>query len=192
MDELGNWLRGWAKADDHVMSFCHRIWTGQPNLHFSMWFFKISTLLTIYIYFVCKEYRMTHPVASIGRDDNWNSEDYITTCWHGSGGVVKTGLRGICDVHFKLHPCLQNGGRARLEIKVEFHEGAVPLPALLALLLTWFGLVSRLLCLSYVLLLDIQSLVTSSIFLFNFYFLSIFLRIFRMTLLPIENSKWWS
>ena len=24
---------------------------------------------------------MTHLVASIGRDDNWNSEDYITIFW---------------------------------------------------------------------------------------------------------------
>ena len=93
MEELGNWLRGWAKADDHVMSFCHEIWKRQRNLHFSMWFFKISTPLTIYIHFVCKKYRMTCLVASIGRDDNWNSEDYITTFWHGLGGVVKTGLR---------------------------------------------------------------------------------------------------
>jgi len=39
---------------------------------------------------------------------------------------------GVCDVHLGLHPYLQVGGRSRLESKVEFHEGAVPLSALLA------------------------------------------------------------
>ena len=38
----------------------------------------------------------------------------------------------VFDVHLGLHPYLQDGGRFRLEIKVEFHEGAVPLSALFA------------------------------------------------------------
>jgi len=32
-----------------------------------------------------------------------------------------------------LLPYLRNGGRSRLEIEVEFHEGAIPLSKLLAL-----------------------------------------------------------
>jgi len=40
--------------------------------------------------------------------------------------------RGTYDVHLGLHSYLQDGGRSRLEIKVEFHEGALPLSALLA------------------------------------------------------------
>ena len=40
--------------------------------------------------------------------------------------------RGIHDVHLGVHCYLQDGGRSRLEIKVEFHKGAVPLSALLA------------------------------------------------------------
>jgi len=36
------------------------------------------------------------------------------------------------DISLGLHPYLRNGGRSRLEIKVEFHEGAVPLSTLLA------------------------------------------------------------
>jgi len=39
---------------------------------------------------------------------------------------------GVYDVHLGLHSYLQDGGRSRLEIKVEFHEGPVPLSALLA------------------------------------------------------------
>jgi len=39
---------------------------------------------------------------------------------------------GIYDVHLGLYPYLQDGSRSRLEIKVEFHEGVVPLSALLA------------------------------------------------------------
>ena len=39
--------------------------------------------------------------------------------------------RGVYDVHFGLHSYLQDGGRSRLEIKVEFYEGAVPLSTLL-------------------------------------------------------------
>ena len=37
------------------------------------------------------------------------------------------------DIPLGLHTYLRNGGQSRLEIKVEFHEGAVPLSTLLAL-----------------------------------------------------------
>ena len=40
--------------------------------------------------------------------------------------------RGIYDVYLGLHSYFHDGGRFCLEIKVEFHEGAVPLSALLA------------------------------------------------------------
>ena len=43
--------------------------------------------------------------------------------------------RDSCSVYYVylgLHPYLQDGGRSRLEIKVEFHEGAVSLSALFA------------------------------------------------------------
>jgi hypothetical protein len=40
--------------------------------------------------------------------------------------------RGIYDVHLGLHSYVQDGGRSRLVIKMEFYEGAVPLSALLA------------------------------------------------------------
>ena len=40
--------------------------------------------------------------------------------------------RGVFDVHLGLRPYLQDGGRSCLANKVEFHEGAVPLSALLA------------------------------------------------------------
>ena len=39
---------------------------------------------------------------------------------------------GMYDVRLGLHPHLRNGSRSHLEIKVELHEGAVPLPTLLA------------------------------------------------------------
>ena len=42
------------------------------------------------------------------------------------------------NVPLGLHPYLRNGGRSRLEIKVEFHEGAVPLSTLLAFYRTHF------------------------------------------------------
>ena len=40
---------------------------------------------------------------------------------------------GVRSVPLGLHPHLWNGGRSRLEIKVEFYEGVVPLSAVLAL-----------------------------------------------------------
>ena len=40
---------------------------------------------------------------------------------------------GVCVVPLGLHPYLRNGGRSRMEIKVEFHEGVVPLSTLLAI-----------------------------------------------------------
>jgi hypothetical protein len=40
---------------------------------------------------------------------------------------------GVYDVPLGLHAYLRNGGRSRLEIQVEFHEGAVPLSTLLGL-----------------------------------------------------------
>ena len=41
--------------------------------------------------------------------------------------------RGVYDVHLGLYSYLQDGDRSRLDIQVEFHEGAVPLSTLLAL-----------------------------------------------------------
>ena len=38
--------------------------------------------------------------------------------------------RSVFSVNLGLHPYLQDGGRSCLEIKVEFHEGAVSLSAL--------------------------------------------------------------
>ena len=38
----------------------------------------------------------------------------------------------VDDVSLGLHPYLPNGGRSRMEIKVEFHEGAILLSTLLA------------------------------------------------------------
>ena len=46
---------------------------------------------------------------------------------------------GVCDVPLGLHPYLRNGGRSCLEIKVEFHERAVPLSTLLALYWSHFA-----------------------------------------------------
>ena len=46
---------------------------------------------------------------------------------------------GMYDVPLGLHPYLGNGGRSRLEIEVEFHEGAVPLSTLLALYWTYLA-----------------------------------------------------
>ena len=40
---------------------------------------------------------------------------------------------GLYGVPLGLRPHLWDGGRSRLEIKVEFYEGVVPLSALLAL-----------------------------------------------------------
>ena len=37
------------------------------------------------------------------------------------------------DVYLGLHPYLRNGGRSRVEIKVEFREGVIPPSTLLAL-----------------------------------------------------------
>ena len=57
---------------------------------------------------------------------------------------------GVFDVHLGLYPYFQDGGWFRLEIKVEFHEGAVPLSTLLVL--DWHHLacfVSLVRCLSY-------------------------------------------
>jgi len=39
---------------------------------------------------------------------------------------------GSYDIYLGLHPYLQDGGQSCLEIQVEFHEGIVPLSALLA------------------------------------------------------------
>ena len=44
----------------------------------------------------------------------------------------------VYDVPLGLHSYLWDGGRSRLEIKVELHEGAVPLPTLLAFYSTRF------------------------------------------------------
>ena len=41
--------------------------------------------------------------------------------------------RGVYDVPLGLHPHLRNGGRSRVEITGEFHEGVVPLSTLLAI-----------------------------------------------------------
>ena len=49
-----------------------------------------------------------------------------------SSDSLDTGSRGIYNVYLGFHSYLQDGGRFCLEIKVEFHEGAVPLSALLA------------------------------------------------------------
>ena len=40
---------------------------------------------------------------------------------------------GVYDVPLGLPPYLRNGSRSRVEIKVKFHEGTVPLSTLLAL-----------------------------------------------------------
>ena len=53
----------------------------------------------------------------------------------------------VFDVHLGLHPYLQDGGRSRLEIQVEFHEGVIPLSTLLAFY--WYdfsGFISSVLC----------------------------------------------
>jgi len=57
-----------------------------------MQFILISTPWTKFTHLVSKKFRKIYFVASNGRDGNWNSEDYITTFWRGSEGVVKTGL----------------------------------------------------------------------------------------------------
>jgi len=41
--------------------------------------------------------------------------------------------RSVCGVPLGLHPHFWNGGRSRLEIKVDFYEGPVSLSTLLAL-----------------------------------------------------------
>ena len=41
--------------------------------------------------------------------------------------------RGMYAIHLGLHPYPRNGGQSRLEIKMESHEGVVPLSTLLAL-----------------------------------------------------------
>ena len=46
---------------------------------------------------------------------------------------------GVCAISLGLHSYLRNGGRSRVEIKVEFHEGVVPLSTLLALYWYNFG-----------------------------------------------------
>ena len=58
--------------------------------------FIISAPWTKYIYLVCKKFWKIYFIASIRRDGSWNSEDYITIFWLGSGGVVKTGLLPVC------------------------------------------------------------------------------------------------
>jgi len=40
---------------------------------------------------------------------------------------------GLCDIYLGLRPPVQRGGRSGLEIKVEFHERAVPLSTLPAI-----------------------------------------------------------
>lgn len=54
--------------------------------------FLISAPWTKYIHLVSKTFQKIYFIASIRRDSNWNSKDYITIFWHGSEGVVKTGL----------------------------------------------------------------------------------------------------
>ena len=47
--------------------------------------------------------------------------------------------RGVYSVYLGLHPYLPNGSRSGLEIKMEFHEGALLLSTLLALYRYYFA-----------------------------------------------------
>ena len=53
--------------------------------------------------------------------------------WRSNCDLLTLDSRGICNVHMGLYHYLHNGGRSRLEIKVEFYEGLIPLSTLLAL-----------------------------------------------------------
>ena len=59
-------------------------------------------------------------------------------CYQSSNQALLTscnshGVTGVCAAPLGLHPHLWNRGRSHVEIKVEFHEGAVPFSTLLAL-----------------------------------------------------------
>jgi len=76
--------------------------------------------------FSFRRLRSDHRVPSPARILKVNSAE--TKLWSSDS----RDSRGVYDVHLGLHSYLQDGGRSRLDIKVEFHEGTVPLSALLA------------------------------------------------------------